>query len=94
MSGFLSCTTHPNEAFTSECPACLRLQIQSLTDILWKGLACLDLHGGKDSELNAKWVAQARALGDRLEGTEKRKPDKPPPTPMPGPGRPSTHPYS
>ena len=29
-----------------------------------------------------------------LADAEKRKPDKPPPTPMPGPGRPSTHPYS
>jgi len=48
------------------------LQVESLKDILWKGLACLDLHGGNDKELNAKWVTQAHALGERLEGTEKR----------------------
>lgn len=48
-------------------------QVGELTDILVKGLACLDLHGGSNKELNAKWVAQARALDARLDVTEKPK---------------------
>ena len=76
MSGYLTCLKHTNEAFTGECPACLREKLESANlqiDVLRKTIKAfldgwnINKRNPDDSHIELCLCALEEALEDTLK---------------------------